>query len=143
VRPRLERDLPDAGDRRQRFAPEPHRADPEQVVGGGQFAGGVLGERQRQVVRLDAAPVVRHADQFGAAGVQVDVDARRPGVDGVFEQLLDDGRRPFDHLAGRDLGDHVRGQLANAVHCGLDLSTSASGGRQPPVPLNNTNAQRH
>ena len=44
-----------------------------------------------EVVRVDAAAVVDDADEFGAAGVEVDVDAGRAGIDGVFEQLLDDG----------------------------------------------------
>ena len=55
-----------------------------------QLAGGVAGERQRQVVGVDAAAVVDDADQFGAALLEVDVDAGGPGIDGVLEQLLDD-----------------------------------------------------
>ena len=31
------------------------------------------------------------------------VSARRLGVDGVLDQLLDDGRRPLDDFAGGDL----------------------------------------
>ncbi len=56
----------------------------------------------------DAVAVIDDANEFGAARVEVDVDAGRAGVDGVFEQLLDDRRGPLDHLAGGDLGDDIR-----------------------------------
>src|SRR5205085_7669768 len=95
---------------------EAEGADAEQVVGVAEFTGGVAGQGQRQVVGGDAAAVVDDADQLGAALVQVDVNALRAGVDGVFEQFLDDAGGPFDDLAGGDLGDDVRRQLADARH---------------------------
>ena len=44
------------------------------------------------------------------------------GVDAVFQQLLDDAGRPFDDLAGGDLGDDSQGELMNAwpVNLGCD-----------------------
>src|SRR5437763_964903 len=95
----------DAGAGVERLAAEAQRADAEEVVGVFELAGGVAGERQRQVVGVDAAAVVRDADQFGAALLDLDVDAPAAGVHGVFEQLLDDAGGPFDDLASSDLGD--------------------------------------
>ena len=47
--------------------------------------------------------VVRDPDQVLAAPLDRQVDAGGPGVDRVLEQLLDDARRPLDHLARGDL----------------------------------------
>ena len=74
----------------------------------GQLAGGVAGEGQRQVVGDDAAAVIDDADQLGAALLDLDVDAAAAGIDGVFEQFLDDAGRPFDDFAGGDLVDDER-----------------------------------
>ena len=38
---------------------------------------------------------------------------RRAGVERVLDQLLDDARRPLDHLAGGDAVDGGFGQLAD------------------------------
>ena len=74
---RLQSHTGDAADRRQRLAAEAHRADAEQIVGLMELAGGMAGEGERQVVRLDAAAVVDDADQLRAALLEVDLDARR------------------------------------------------------------------
>ena len=82
--PAANHELADFGDRRQRLAAKAERADAEQVVGVGDLAGGVAGDRQRQVVRRDAAAVVDDADQVGPALPQRHVDPRRPGIDACF-----------------------------------------------------------
>ena len=41
-----------------------------------------------------------------------------PGVDGVLDQLLDDGRRALDDLAGGDLVGEVGREPADAAHGG-------------------------
>ena len=66
--------------------------------------------------RGDAAAIVDDANQFGAALLDVDVDAAAAGVHGVFEQLLDDAGGPLDDLARGDLGDDGSGQLLDAWH---------------------------
>ena len=43
----------------------------------------------------------------GAARVHVHVDTATAGVHAVFQQFLDDARRPLDHLAGGDFGDDL------------------------------------
>ena len=111
---RLERHLGDAADRRQGFAAEAHGADAEEIVGAGELAGGVIGEGERQIGRVDAAAVVDEPDRLGAADFDIDIDAGRPGVEAVLEELLDDAGGPFDHLAGGDLVDHRHRQLTDA-----------------------------
>src|SRR5207253_1875888 len=116
ARPGLQGDLADAADRRQRLAAKTERLDAEQVVRIPQFARGVAGERERQIVGQDAAAVVDDANQLGAALLDVDVDARAAGVDAVFQQFLDDAGRPLDDFAGGDLGDHGVRQLLDTTH---------------------------
>jgi hypothetical protein len=61
--------------------------------------------RQRQVFGGNAAAIVADTDEADAALFQVDVDASRAGVQGVFDQFLDDGSRSFDDFASGDLID--------------------------------------
>ena len=100
----------DLADRGQGLAAEPQRADAEQVVGLGELARGVGGDGQRQLFGRDSAAVVRHPHQVQSAVGGGNVDPRGPGIDGVFHQLLDHARRPFDDLAGRDLVDEGLGR---------------------------------
>ncbi len=79
-----ERESADLGDRGQRFAAETERADAEQVVGLADFAGGVAGHGERQLVGRDAAAVVRDADQLAAPLLYRDVDPAGAGVDRVL-----------------------------------------------------------
>ncbi len=115
-RPRLQRHLGDAADGGEGFAAEAEGLDAKEVVGVVELAGGVGGEGQRQVVGVDAAAVVGDADQLDAALFHVHVHAAGAGVDGVFEEFLEDAGRPFDDLAGGDLVDDQRRQLADAGH---------------------------
>lgn len=113
---RLQRHLRHAADRCQRFAAKTHRAYREQIVRRRQLARGMVAEREFEVVGMDAVAVVDDADELAAAFLDIDVDARRPGVKAVFEQLLDDAGGPFDDLAGSDLGDDGNGKLTDARH---------------------------
>src|SRR5262249_43378190 len=83
-----------------------------------QLAGGVAGQGQRQVVRLDAAAVIDHPDEVEAAVADLGVDACGAGVDGVLQQLLEDAGRSLDDLAGGDLADEHGRQLLDAWHRG-------------------------
>ena len=42
--------------------------------------------------------------------------SRGAGVERIFEQLLDDGGGPLDHLPGRDLVGDLVGKNADAAH---------------------------
>ena len=76
----------------------------------GELGGRVALDREHQVVAGHAAAVVGDADEPPAAAVGDDLDARRAGVERVLDQLLDDARRPLDHLAGGDAVDDGGGR---------------------------------
>jgi hypothetical protein len=67
-------------------------------------------ERELGVGARHAVPVVADAHERRAAVLDLDVDAAGTRVERVLAELLDDGRRPLDHLAGRDLVDEVVGE---------------------------------
>ena len=91
-------------DRGQGLAAEAERADVEQVVVG-QLRGGVALDREHEIIARHAGAVIADADQPAAAAVGQNLDAGRPGIEGVLHQFLHDARRPFDHLARGDAVD--------------------------------------
>lgn len=123
------------GDRRQGLAAEAQGADRLEVVEAGDLAGRMPRHRQRQFIRRYTAAVVADADQADAALLQVDVDARGPGVERVLDQLLDHRGRAFDHFAGGDLVDQGVGQRADrhGGTCGGWARDHSSGATGVPV----------
>ncbi len=103
-------------DRRQRFAAKAERADAFEILERRDLARRMRGDRERQVVRIDARAVVPHADQARAARFDVHLDPLRACVERVFDELLDDRRGPLDDLAGGDLVDELGRQRADAGH---------------------------
>src|ERR1019366_6948182 len=89
-------EVADGGDAGQRLPPEAEAPDPGEVVDGPELGGGMAGDRQTELVTGDAGAVVGHHDAYQTASLQVDVDARRPGVERVLAELLDGGGGPFD-----------------------------------------------
>ena len=85
----------------------------EQVFVDRQLAGRVTGYGKRQLLGSHPTAVVADSNHFGSATGDRNLDAIRSGIDAVFQQFFDDGRRTFDHLAGGDLVDQIRRQLAN------------------------------
>ena len=65
----------------------------------------------------DAAAVIAHAHQADAAALDVDLDAPRARIEAVFDEFLDHGGRPLDHLAGGDLIDEIAGKNTDS-HAG-------------------------
>ena len=60
-------------------------------------------DRKPRVLRLHPFAVVFDADLLLAAELDVNREAPSSGVDRVLDELLDDGRRPLDDFARRDL----------------------------------------
>ncbi len=58
---------------------------------------------QLQVLAAHARPVVHHPDALQAPALQVHLHIAGAGVQGVVQELPYNGKRPVDHLAGRDL----------------------------------------
>ena len=59
-------------------------------------------KRGGQLVRGDAAAVVRNPNEAHAAPLYLHHNGGGSGVNGVFHQLFNNGGRPFHHLAGGD-----------------------------------------
>ena len=100
----------DAG---QRLAAETQADHLLEILEAGDLAGGVAGQRQRQLRGSNAAAVVAHPDQPHPTLLHFDGDASRSGIQAVFQQFLDDRRRALDHFAGGDLADQLRRQSPN------------------------------
>ena len=66
------------------------------------LTGGVAQEGDAGVLRSHAAAVVAKADEGHATVLNLDGDMLCTGVDGVFQQLLDDGARALNDLACGD-----------------------------------------
>ena len=75
---------------------------------------------------MDAKAIVAHPYASDARLFHVDANGLRAGVQAVFQQLLDDGGRALDNLAGRDLIGDELAQGANA----------AASAQLPPPPPN-------
>jgi hypothetical protein len=73
-------------------------------------------EGEEGVVFDHAVAVVGDADELAAAGFDLDADASRAGVQGVFKEFLNDGGWAFYDFAGGDLVRHEVGEDADAAH---------------------------
>jgi hypothetical protein len=101
---------------RQRLAPEPEGPDRVEIFGAGDLARRVPLERHPRIRRIHPLPVVLHAEQLLPAELDRHDKARCAGVQRVLDQLLDDGGRTLDDLAGGDLVGEMRGEEVDAGH---------------------------
>jgi hypothetical protein len=67
------------------------------------------GERKGDLPEGDACAIVAHTNRSHAATLEFNVDTACSGIQRILDQLLDDGRRPFNHFAGGDLTDEFFG----------------------------------
>jgi hypothetical protein len=112
ARTRFDQKPRDRADRGQRLAAKAERPDIDEIVVR-ELRGRVALDREREIVRAHAAAVVGDDDLGEAALADRDLDPARPGVERVFDQLLDTSRRPLDHFARRDAVDETLGQAAD------------------------------
>ena len=125
----------DRGNRWQRLAAEAERGNPAQVLGSPDLARGVALDGQPGVIRLHAFPIVLNANLLLAAELDVNRDAAGAGIDGVLDELLDDGGWAFDDFSRGNLIGEVRGKRTILVIgrwsiANLDRERRLSG-RQP------------
>jgi hypothetical protein len=73
-------------------------------------------EREQRVVAAHARAVVGHADEAASARADFHGDFLRPGVQGIFHQLLHDAGGPLHHFAGGDLVGNLFGKKVDAIH---------------------------
>ena len=116
TRSRPQAEMRHRGDRRQRFTAKAERDDRAEIVGVANLARRMALEAEPRIVRIHPDAVVFDANQLLAAVLGGDGDARGLRIDGVFDQLLDDRGRPFDHFAGGDLVGEILRQPADASH---------------------------
>ena len=102
----------------QAFTAKAHAGDVFQIIEAGDFAGGMAGKRQSDVVGVDAAAVVGDADELDAAACQLDVDVGCACVDAVFNDFFQRIGGALHHFAGGDLVDKMVGQGGDAFHAG-------------------------
>ncbi len=92
------------------FAAEAERVDAFDVVNIQDFGGRLALERQKRVLFRHAAPVVLHGNELASARRNGDADVLCAGVQGVFDEFLDDRSRSLDDLSRGDLVRHVERQ---------------------------------
>jgi len=110
--------LRDRGDRGQRLPSESVRRDAREIVVGRDLRGRMALERQPRVLRSHARAVVANEDPVNSAAIDLDVDPRRPRVEGVLHELLDRRSGPLDDLARGDSVDHGARQFVDTGHGG-------------------------
>ena len=120
AQPRLHDEMRDGRDAGQRFAAEPERVNRGEIVGPLNLARGVALEREPRILRTHPFAVVLDTHEALAAQLDVDLDAPRAGVDGVFDELFDDRCGTLDNLAGGDLIGEVGGKKVDAAHAARD-----------------------
>lgn len=85
---------------------------------GADLAGGVGGDSQQHVFRVDPFAVVNDAYQVHAAVDDFEIDASGECIDAVFQQFLDDAGGSFDDFAGGNAIDDMSIKLLDAGHSG-------------------------
>ena len=113
------------GNRRQRLATKTKRANRSEIVRPPDLAGRVALDRHPRVFRLHPLAIVFHADLFLAAELDVDLQPPRAGVDGVLDELLDDGGGTLHDFAGGDLVREIRWETVDFTHWSPEYDGSA------------------
>ena len=105
-------------DRRQRLAPETHRADIQQVdmpvIVGGQLRRRMPLDRHRQLVHRHAIAVILDHQPDQTAALDPNPDGARASIQRVLDQLLGGRSRALNHFARSDAVHRVRRQPADA-----------------------------
>ena len=104
------------GDRSQRLPTKPQRGDTEKIVRVVDLARGVTVDRQSHLIGRNPTTVVGNPDQIRPPLFDVDIDARRPGINRVLHQFFDHTGRALNHLTGGDLIDDPGRELLNPIH---------------------------
>ena len=102
----LQRHATHRADGRERLAAKAEAGNADEVGRLRDLRRGVPLEREDRIVSFHAAAVIADANELAAAVLDVDVDGRGTGIDGVLHQLLHRRRGTLDHLAGGDLVGH-------------------------------------
>ena len=109
-----QREFGHGGDAGEGLAAEAESLDAGEVVDGAELAGAVAFDGEGDLVGRDAGAVVGDFNQGLAALFDGDIDAAGAGIEGVVEELADDGGGAFDDLAGGDFAADLRREAPDA-----------------------------
>ena len=105
--------LADGGNAVERFAAEAKGENVFEVIGTGQFAGGMTMKSERRFVGWHAVAVVDHAQQAHAALAYLDPDLGCARIQAIFHQLFCHIGRSLYHFTSGDFGGDIRGKNVN------------------------------
>src|SRR5688572_28972483 len=114
--PASQRQVGNGGDAGKRLAPKAEARDALEIIARRDLAGCMTCERELELFPGYPDTVITDLDEPSAAACRADVHLASARVEAVFEQLLQCGRRPFDHFARRDLVDQQIGKHVNRDH---------------------------
>ena len=97
----------DCADGIKGLAPEPERLDFMQILRVLDLTRGMTRENLFQVLAFDAMAVVFDPDEGPAGLLDLHFDCFGPGIQGIFDEFLDDRGGPLDDLSGGDFADDV------------------------------------
>ena len=110
-------DLGNGGDRGQGFTPEAFGMQVKEILGRGDFRGGMPQETVAGIGRAHSAAVVRNLDQLSASLTDGDNNVCSRGIDRVFHELLYYRSGALHHFSRSNLvGDVIRQYFDNVAH---------------------------
>src|SRR5260370_32917378 len=96
-------DLSHGGDTSQSLTAKAERTNMFQVIDLGYFAGRVSCECQLEFICRDAGAVVGDTDKLQSTVRQIDANLSSPGIDAVFDEVLNHGCLALDDFTRGDL----------------------------------------
>ena len=87
-----------------------------EVVLPNDFAGGVRGDGESELVSGDSMPVVGDLNQFSSAVFDRELNACRAGIKCVFDEFFDHAGGALDDLTGCDFVDQQVGEFLNGAY---------------------------
>jgi hypothetical protein len=109
------------GNRRQSLASETEALQLLQILDVDQFARRVALKGQLRIFGAHANAIVFNGEKSFPAFLIMDANVVGTGVEAVFNELLDDSGRSFDHFTGGDLIGDVNRQHMDLIHGSLNL----------------------
>ena len=103
--PRGDGDLRDGRNGCKCFTAKAQRIDPFEFAQTGDFARGVSGQRERELLVWNPTAIVGYLNSANSPLVYSQRNHPTAGIDSIFEELFDDRRGSLNHLSGGDLTD--------------------------------------
>ncbi len=101
---------------RERLTAKPESAHAREIIELADLRGRVPLQCQQRVITRHPAAIVTNFDPLFSAVLQEHFHRARPGVNGVFDQLLDHRCGALDDLSGGNLVHQLGGENVDAGH---------------------------